>query len=1090
MSGKFGSRAEPSPTAKGAGLPKLESSRGVRIIPTGKGPAIGGVGSVSGFPSRAPRAADYMDHETGASKDLGRLAAPVAKGSIAKLNQSLTLKSAVSGSAVLRDEDDEFGDVPPASSSDVAQQRQRQQPLSLVPTKNGGGASTSRVSSAAAASAGSTFSFKFIACVILDGTPSMKAEKIIMANLKVELASSATLLEIVCGSTSINKNRITLGDLFHKSGVDILIYKHYGLMLMTLDGESSGISGLFPPRHSGKGRKFPVALVFAQRKAAELLHHLQHEKVFAPRAPASAQQSETINSFECDDPALRSILSPPPQTMTTDIRSLCRQFLNRGEFKSGSTVDASKQLPPRSGPSPIVPTKTYGSSGTQKAPPSRPQGVINIVDSTDDWSSTRKAPVRLGASTARVTRQGSAAKPSSVPLFRYPLNVEEERLAKEREAAPIEVDDDEVIEILDEAPAPPPKPVVTHTAHVSTPGVDRRPTFLITSGDLGTLKPGVYLNDAIIDFWMAVLRIRGPNLSAERARFLFLSSFFYKKMRNCDTAFLRSRGKEGDIVRDAVLHSSVARWTKKFDVFKHDTIFSPVNFAEHWSLICIVNAPALAEWLEKADAAIRAVTKVPRAGGAADLLAQAADDADSDVQEDGDGDGDDDIDAAAAADQAQAAQGDAEMTGAEVDGGESSQAGGLKLEGPEEVASAADDSWVPPPIRPDSQISQESRQDATTVKAVDFEEFVGAPASCSASNGTLQMQGSAAADVPMEISQAGPDADLANPMSSASAAVDAKGFAEFVVVPTDCSMSFDVPQQQGSAAADAPMEVPLVVGPPPRASPPPAAASASSVSDYFHLLPPFPSGSELQPFIYSFDSISGYHRHNPNLFRKWIVAEWCARRNGGQPVGGVEGSLSAAAISKIIPFSNVKAPQQNNSCDCGVFLLRYIESIMRVRGGESSGGASSSSSAARSPWERVTAENGKQISCPDSFSQDDIALQRIFMQAFIRRCKASEEDRASLSIDRDVTAAESRAGDAAMVNIYNEALASYLASCADEGGGVMVPGILSIRAVESTSTRGGPAPQETSDVECIAHVPSDAPIASKRKRRAMSDDED
>ena len=123
----------------------------------------------------------------------------------------------------------------------------------------------------------------------------------------------------------------------------------------------------------------------------------------------------------------------------------------------------------------------------------------------------------------------------------------------------------------------------------------------------------------------------------------------------------------------------------------------------------------------------------------------------------------------------------------------------------------------------------------------------------------------------------------------------------------------------------------------------PTAAATSSTPlppDLTDLLPTFPSLNEAQPAILTFDSLTSYHKSEKvaEIFRIWIVAEWCARRNGGQPVGGVAGSLSQASLKRLIPTIAIPAPRQDNSCDCGVFLLRYAESVMRFVAHRQAGG--------------------------------------------------------------------------------------------------------------------------------------------------------
>ncbi|KAI8144955.1 Sentrin-specific protease 2 [Fennellomyces sp. T-0311] len=81
------------------------------------------------------------------------------------------------------------------------------------------------------------------------------------------------------------------------------------------------------------------------------------------------------------------------------------------------------------------------------------------------------------------------------------------------------------------------------------------------------LKPGVWLNDEIINFYMELIAIRSQSENSEKKlpAVHCYSTFF------CST--LREKG-----------YSKVRRWTKRVDVFSKDLLFVPINYAYHWTL--------------------------------------------------------------------------------------------------------------------------------------------------------------------------------------------------------------------------------------------------------------------------------------------------------------------------------------------------------------------------------------------------------------------------------------------------------------------------------------------------------------------------
>jgi hypothetical protein len=95
----------------------------------------------------------------------------------------------------------------------------------------------------------------------------------------------------------------------------------------------------------------------------------------------------------------------------------------------------------------------------------------------------------------------------------------------------------------------------------------------VTSRDLRRLRPGEYLNDVLIEFYLRYLLLE--RMSAEqRKRIHVFNSYFYDKISN---------GWKPN--NDGKCYAEVARWTKNVDVFTKDLIIIPVNENAHWHLM-------------------------------------------------------------------------------------------------------------------------------------------------------------------------------------------------------------------------------------------------------------------------------------------------------------------------------------------------------------------------------------------------------------------------------------------------------------------------------------------------------------------------
>ena len=160
-----------------------------------------------------------------------------------------------------------------------------------------------------------------------------------------------------------------------------------------------------------------------------------------------------------------------------------------------------------------------------------------------------------------------------------------------------------------------------------------------------------------------------------------------------------------------------------------------------------------------------------------------------------------------------------------------------------------------------------------------------------------------------------------------------------------------------------------------------------------------PLPTEHRPILLHADSLGHHSLHRvAAMFREWVVREWCARKNGGQPVGGSleaqqalgahgspeklgrgqEASLHGGFWREIVQESSLQGlPKQNNSFDCGVYTVRYAECILEML---------------RGPWKAAVYERSKggAVKWPlgiAKFSSQDVFDTRKIIQAVIERCR-------------------------------------------------------------------------------------------------------
>ncbi|KAG6768608.1 hypothetical protein POTOM_027530 [Populus tomentosa] len=100
----------------------------------------------------------------------------------------------------------------------------------------------------------------------------------------------------------------------------------------------------------------------------------------------------------------------------------------------------------------------------------------------------------------------------------------------------------------------------------------------ISKRDVELLRPGTFINDTIIDFY--ILYLKSKLKPGDKHRFHFFNSFFFRKLADLDKGPSNACGGR-------LAFQRVHKWTRKMNLFEKDYIFIPINYSLHWSLIVI-----------------------------------------------------------------------------------------------------------------------------------------------------------------------------------------------------------------------------------------------------------------------------------------------------------------------------------------------------------------------------------------------------------------------------------------------------------------------------------------------------------------------
>ena len=109
----------------------------------------------------------------------------------------------------------------------------------------------------------------------------------------------------------------------------------------------------------------------------------------------------------------------------------------------------------------------------------------------------------------------------------------------------------------------------------------------ITAEDYCCLEENVFLNDSVIDFFLKWLQFSRLNIK-DRNRTHIFSTFFYKRLTmRTKYNYISQADTENASNRAQMRYDRVKRWTKNVNIFEKDFVIVPINQHSHWFVAVI-----------------------------------------------------------------------------------------------------------------------------------------------------------------------------------------------------------------------------------------------------------------------------------------------------------------------------------------------------------------------------------------------------------------------------------------------------------------------------------------------------------------------
>ena len=104
----------------------------------------------------------------------------------------------------------------------------------------------------------------------------------------------------------------------------------------------------------------------------------------------------------------------------------------------------------------------------------------------------------------------------------------------------------------------------------------------VSDGDLARLKPQVWLNDELINFYGALIQTRSDAAKANKGKAKAKDGPQLLDV-HCFSSFFWSK-----LLRDGYEKGRLSKWTKKVDIFSKDIVLIPANYHNaHWTAAAI-----------------------------------------------------------------------------------------------------------------------------------------------------------------------------------------------------------------------------------------------------------------------------------------------------------------------------------------------------------------------------------------------------------------------------------------------------------------------------------------------------------------------
>ena len=108
----------------------------------------------------------------------------------------------------------------------------------------------------------------------------------------------------------------------------------------------------------------------------------------------------------------------------------------------------------------------------------------------------------------------------------------------------------------------------------------------VTAEDYCCLEKGVFLNDSIIDFFLKWLQFSKLK-DKDRDRTHIFSTFFYKRLTTTDRNKSIDKTEGKNLSSAAKRYERIKRWTKNVNIFEKDFVIVPINQHSHWFVVVI-----------------------------------------------------------------------------------------------------------------------------------------------------------------------------------------------------------------------------------------------------------------------------------------------------------------------------------------------------------------------------------------------------------------------------------------------------------------------------------------------------------------------